>query len=130
MRLLADTHVFLWYASGSERIPPAVRTALQDPQNDVYLSVASIWETIIKHQLGRLPLPEHPATYLPQQRVRHGFDSLPIDEGCMVHLASLPPHHRDPFDRVILAQAIQHQLVVVSVDEIFRSYTIPLLEWA
>jgi PIN domain nuclease of toxin-antitoxin system len=129
VRLLLDTHVFLWFILGSDRIPPAVRAALQDAQNDVLLSAASIWETVIKHQLGKLVLPDPPATYLPSQRERHGFNSLPIDEGCMAQLATLPAHHRDPFDRIIMAQALQHQLVIVTVDEAFRSYPVPILEW-
>ena len=102
----------------------------RDPANEVYLSAASVWEAVIKHALGKLPLPEPPAEYLPRQREAHQIATLAVEEAAFVHLSGLPSLHRDPFDRIILAQALQHQLVVVSVDEAFRSYTIPLLKWA
>ena len=80
------------------------------------MSVASIWEAVIKHGLGKLPLPAPPADYLPQQRDAHGIATLPIDEGAMTHLAGLPALHRDPFDRLLIAQALQHGLTIVTVD--------------
>lgn len=82
----------------------------------MYLSVASVWETVIKYHLGKLPLPDPPADYLPRQRDAHRIASLPIDEGAMPYLAGLPPIHRDPFDRLLVAQALQHGLTVATVD--------------
>ncbi|HVW36958.1 MAG TPA: type II toxin-antitoxin system VapC family toxin [Pirellulales bacterium] len=108
MRLLLDTHVFLWYITADAKLPDAFRSAIQDSANEAYLSVASIWEVVIKCGLGKLSLPGPPADYLPQQRVAHSIASLPIDEGAMSHLAGLPPLHRDPFDRLLVAQALQH----------------------
>lgn len=108
MRILLDTHVFLWYVSADPKLPTAFQTAIQNPTNEIILSVASIWESVIKYQLGKLPLPGPPAEYLPKQRVAHGIALLEIDEGAMVYLAKLAPLHRDPFDRLIVAQAIQH----------------------
>jgi PIN domain nuclease of toxin-antitoxin system len=130
MRLLLDTHVFLWFISGSDRIPARVRSILRDPQNEVFLSVASVWEAVIKYQLRKLELPESPATYLPAQRRRHNIVSLPIEEAALEKLASLPALHHDPFDRLIAAQAQQHGLLVVSVDDALIKYPIAMLAWA
>lgn len=125
MKLLLDTHVFLWYISGDSRLPRAFLDAIRDPANEVYLSAASIWEASIKFSLGKLPLPAAPAVFLTQQRNAHRIDPLPIDEGAMQHLDTLPPLHRDPFDRLLLAQALQHGLVVASVDATLPPYGIP-----
>ena len=127
MRLLLDTHVFLWYITADPKLPAAFRAAIQDPANEVFLSVASIWEAVIKHNLGKLPLPAPPADYLPRQRAAHGIASLPVDEGAMTPLAGLPPLHRDPFDRLLVAQAIQHGLTIVTVDPDVIAYSVPVL---
>ena len=127
MGLLLDTHIFLWFISGDVRLPGAVRDALRDPDNEVYLSVVSLWEAIIKYQLGRLPLPESPETYLPQQRRRHLIASLGVDEENVARLAKLPPLHRDPFDRLLVCQALQHGLTVVTVDAAVRAYPVSAL---
>lgn len=130
MRLLLDTHVFLWYITAYPKLPATFRAAIQDPANEVYLSVASVWEAVIKYGLGKLPLPGPAADYLPQQREAHGIASLPVDEGAMPHLAALPPLHGDPFDRVLIAQALQHGLTVVTVDTALAAYPVPLLPTA
>lgn len=127
MRLLLDTHVFLWYITADPKLPATFRAASQDPANEVYLSVASVWEAVIKHHLGKLPLPAPPADYLPRQRDAHGIASLAIDEGAMSHLADLPPLHRDPFDRLLVAHALQHGLTVATVDPDVAAYSVPLL---
>ena len=80
MKLLLDTHVFLWYITSDAKLPYTFRDAIRDPNNDVYLSAAAIWEAVIKFALGKLPLPKAPADYLPKQRDSHGILSLPIDE--------------------------------------------------
>jgi PIN domain nuclease of toxin-antitoxin system len=127
MKLLLDTHIFLWYISADPRLPAKFRAAIQEPTNDVYLSVVSVWEAVIKHQLGKLQLPQPPADFLPQQREAHAIATLPIDEGALPHLASLPPLHRDPFDRALVAQTIQHGFMLVTVDPIIEAYQVPLL---
>jgi PIN domain nuclease of toxin-antitoxin system len=127
MRLLLDTHVFLWYIIADPKLPANFRMAIQDPANEVFLSVASVWEAVIKYQLGRLPLPAPPANYLPQQRAAHGIATLPVEEEAMPYLAGLTPLHRDPFDRLLVAQALQHGLTVATVDPDVSAYPIPLL---
>ena len=128
MRLLVDTHVFLWYIAADPKLPDSFRGAIQNASNDVFLSSVSVWEAVIKHNLGKLSLPAPPATYLPLQRSAHSITALSVDEGAMPHLADLPPLHRDPFDRLLIAQAMQHELTLITVDRIFSSYPVNLLE--
>jgi PIN domain nuclease of toxin-antitoxin system len=127
MKLLLDTHVFLWYISADPQLPVAFRDAIRDPANEVYLSVGSVWEVVIKYALGKLPLPEAPAEYLPRQREAHRIATLPIEEAALVHLAGLAALHRDPFDRLLIAQALQHGLTLLTVDDAVRAYPVPLL---
>jgi PIN domain nuclease of toxin-antitoxin system len=127
MKLLLDTHVFLWYITADAALPKSFQFAIRDPANEVYLSVASVWEAVIKHSLGKLPLPEPPATYLPQQRVAHGIASLAVEESAMSSLASLPPLHRDPFDRLLVAQSLHGGLLLATVDPAIQAYRVPLL---
>ncbi len=127
MKVLLDTHIFLWYIEADPRLPATHRAAIRDSANAVYLSTASVWEAVIKHGLGKLPLPGPPAEYLPKQRDAHRIESLPIDEGAMPHLATLPPLHRDPFDRMLIAQALQHGLEIATVDPEVMAYPVPVL---
>ena len=127
MKLLLDTHVFLWYISADSKLPVSFRAAIQDSTNDVHLSVASIWEAVIKYSLGKLPLPHPPAVYLPKQRIAHGVEPLPIDEGAMEQLANLPALHRDPFDRILIAQALQYEMKIVTIDPEILAYPVPNL---
>ena len=127
MNLLLDTHIFLWYLSDDPSLPTAVRETIRDPSHRVYLSAASIWEAVIKYELGKLPLPEPRADYLPRERAAHGIDPLPIEEAALVRLAELPPLHKDPFDRMLIAQALQHSLALVTMDSAIRAYSVPLL---
>lgn len=128
MRLLLDTHVFLWYISADARLPPAYAAAIRYASNEVYLSAAAaVWEAVIKQGLGKLPLPRPAAEYLPEQRARHGIQPLPLDEAAMPHLAGLPQLHRDPFDRVMIAQALQRGLTLLSVDADVIAYPVPVL---
>lgn len=130
MRLLLDTHVFLWFISASPRLPPGMRDAIRDTDNDTFLSVAAVWEAIVKHQLGKLPLPQPPQTYLPLQRDLHQIRSLPLDESSVTRLAGLPALHKDPFDRVMVCQALHLGLTMVTVDPAVRAYPISLLPMA
>ncbi|MEX2170501.1 MAG: type II toxin-antitoxin system VapC family toxin [Pirellulales bacterium] len=127
MNLLLDTHIFLWYISGDARLALHHRDSIRDPSNRVYLSVASVWEAVIKHAIGKLALPQSPAAYLPQQRRGHRIDSLPIEESPLAELASLPPLHRDPFDRLLVAQALFYGMTLVTVDPLIQAYPVPVL---
>lgn len=125
MKLLLDTHIFLWFISGDTKLSAEAQASITNPDNDVYLSVASVWEAIVKNQLGKLPLPQAPETYLPQQRQNHNIASLGIDEETIGFLPKLPSLHRDPFDRIIICQALQHGLTIVTVDTAITAYPVP-----
>ena len=127
MKILLDTHIFLWFISGDSRLSADIRDAIRDTDNEVYLSVVSVWESIIKYQLGKLPLPEPPETYLPRQRDLHQIVSLAVDENSVAQLAQLPPLHRDPFDRMLICQALQNGLAIATVDAAIRAYSVSLL---
>jgi PIN domain nuclease of toxin-antitoxin system len=127
MRFLLDTHVFLWFISADARLPATWRDAIQVTGNEVFLSVVSIWEAMVKYALGKLPLPHPPELYLPTQRVQHQITSLSLDEASVCHLATLPLVHRDPFDRMLMCQAIEHALTLVTVDPVFEAYPVPIL---
>ena len=124
MRLLLDTCTFLWWIENSSRLPKSVRSAVSDPAHEVYLSAASIWEISVKHHLGRLPLPQPSEVFLPKQRESHGFLSLPIDEASVLQLHRLPPLHKDPFDRILVCQAIEHGMVLLTPDRLVAQYPV------
>ena len=122
MKLLLDTHIFLWVITGDARVSAAQRDAIRSPDSEVYLSVVSLWEVIIKYQLGKLSLPQSPDVYVPTQRVAHRIMSLAVDEESVARVALLPPLHRDPFDRLLIGQALHHDLTFVTVDAAIRAY--------
>src|SRR5688500_18894146 len=127
MRVLLDTHVFLWLVSGDPRLPKEIESVVRDASNDVFLGSVSLWEAVVKHALGKLPLPGRPETYLPEQRRRHGIATLPLGEADVVRLADLPPLHRDPFDRMLMCQALENDLVLATVDIAVRACPVRLL---
>ena len=123
MRLLLDTHIFLWYITGDPRLPAPIVPMIRDPANEVYLSVISVWEVIVKYQLGKLFLPQSPDLYLLQQRQKHRIETLSLDEDSVANLGKLPFLHRDPFDRMLLCQAMRYGLTIVSVDDAVQAYS-------
>lgn len=127
MRILLDTHIFLWFISGDTQLSTDVRDSIRDPDNEVYLSAVSVWEAIVKYQLGKLPLPERPETYLPRQRDLHQIASLALDESSVIHLAKLLPLHRDPFDRMLICQALHNGLTIATVDSAVRAYPVSVM---
>lgn len=128
MRLLLDTHVFLWMITGDRRLSATARQRISDPANQVFLSVASIWECIVKSQTGKLPLPSPVANYLTTQRVLHQVAILEIDETTVGALEQLPMLHRDPFDRILIAQTLQHRLTLLTADAAVLAYHLPAIE--
>jgi PIN domain nuclease of toxin-antitoxin system len=122
MKLLLDTCTFLWIAGGGRALPPAVAAVYQSSGNDVYLSTASVWEIAIKYSQGRLPLPVPPQTLVPGERERRGLTSLEVDEESALHVTKLPRLHADPFDRLLVAQAIVHGMTILTPDPILARY--------
>ena len=122
MRLLVDTCTFLWIVADSPLLSRRARELFQAADNEVYLSAASAWEIAVKHGFGRLPLPVPPERFVPDMRERHAIVSLPIDEESALHVSRLPAIHRDPFDRMIVAQAIVHGLTILTPDTRVTQY--------
>lgn len=127
MKLLLDTCTFLWLAADDPELTPVARTSCSDSENEVYLSALSAWEIGIKHRLGRLPLPEPPSRYVVSRRRWLRIEPLPFDEACAAHDALLPPHHRDPFDRGLVSQAILNGMTIVTPDAMIARYPAPVL---
>jgi len=127
--LLLDTSTFLWFITASPKLPRSIGDAVRHAESEIWFSVVSFWEILVKHQLGRLPLPEAPASYIPRQRERHRIASLGLDEDSLTHLPRLPALHRDPFDRMLICQAIEHNLRIVTPDPSVRQYPVRT-QWA
>lgn len=127
MRLLLDTCTFLWLISDDDSLSQSARELFQNPQNEVFLSVVSVWEITVKYQLGKLPLPQHPRHYIPQQRTRHYIESLSLHEEAIQHLANLPEIHRDPFDRMLICQAVEEGLVLLTPDPLIQQYPVKVI---
>lgn len=127
MKLLLDTCTFLWLVQGNKNIPVTVRDTFSDPDNDIYLSVISAWEVNIKYQLGRLSLPLAPELFISKERERHLIASLELTEADTLHLANLPDVHKDPFDRMLVCQAIEQSLTILTPDPDIRKYPIRTL---
>ena len=126
MKLLLDTHAFLWWSDEPEKLSEKVLDACQNTDNHLILSIASIWEMQIKIQLGKLKL-RHPLRYLieNQQNVNK-FQILPVSVSHIYMLENLPMHHRDPFDRVLICQAVEDELLLVSKDSVLSEYPVTL----
>ena len=122
MRLLLDTHAFIWWVVGDQRVPHATRRAIVDDSNDKLISAASAWEIATKHRIGKLPGAEALALDIPGAIAFQGFEELPVTVAEGVRAGELPGPLRDPFDRMIIAQALTHDLVVVSNETLFDRY--------
>jgi len=127
VRLLLDTHALLWAASDPKQLRAEAREALQDETNDVAVSAVTAWEIGIKQSLGKLELPKPAELWLPEVLERTGFDAVSVDLPSALHVRSLPWHHRDPFDRLLIAQAITGNYVIVTRDGQFASYGADIL---
>lgn len=127
MRLLLDTHVFIWWDSEPAKLSPRVLALCQDKENTLLLSVASAWEIQFKMQLGKLKL-HLPLSHLIQgQQETNALEVLPITLNHALALDALPPHHKDPFDRLLLAQSTVEDLVLVRKDSVFKNYPVEVV---
>jgi len=127
MKLLLDTHSFLWFIGGSSKLSVNARMLIEDLSNQSVLSVASLWEIAIKVSSGKLSLVQSFETFIPQQMSLNGIELLEISFPHTVVVATLPFHHRDPFDRLLIAQAIVEQIPIVGCDTKFDAYAITRL---
>jgi len=127
MKLLVDTCTFLWILADSPRLSKTAAKVFLDRNNERYLSAASAWEIGIKNATGRLALPERPDVFVPMLREASGIRSLDIDEESALHAARLPALHTDPFDRILVAQAIVHGMTILTPDPEIERYAVRVL---
>ncbi len=127
MRLLLDTHAFMWWLAGNRRLSSAARRAVDDSSNDVVVSAATAWEITTKHRVGKLQEAAAVARDVTASIASQGFEELAITVQDAERAGRLPGAHRDPFDRMLIAQALTHDLTVVSIDSVFDRYGVPRL---
>ena len=124
MKLLLDTCTFLWLITDDPALSNKARDLFTDPVNEAYLSTVSVWEIVVKFSLDKLRLPQAPERFIPDQRERHGVAELPLEEQAVFYLPRLPALHRDPFDRMLICQAIQHELTLLTPDPLITQYAV------
>jgi PIN domain nuclease of toxin-antitoxin system len=127
LKVLIDTHCWLWLCSEPERFSQSTLERLADRDTERFVSSASIWEIVIKHGLGKLPLPVAPHAFVPSRLETTRTDVLPISAAHALRVADLPDHHRDPFDRMIVAQSMVEATPLLTADKALRRYGVELL---
>ena len=127
MKLLLDTCTFLWLAGGGRSLSQTAAGAVRDPSNEVFLSAVSTWEIVVKSGMGRLPLPEPPDRLILTERRLRGIAALSFDEDSALQGLRLPQLHRDPFDRLLIAQAIALGLAIVTPDPLIAQYPVRVI---
>ena len=126
MKLLLDTCTFLWLAGG-QPLSANASAAVRDPSHDVFLSAVSVWEIVSKHKSGRLPLPEPPDRLIPTERGLRGVRALAFDEESALQVIRLPGLHRDPYDRMLICQAVALGLAIVTPDPLIVQYPVRVI---
>jgi PIN domain nuclease of toxin-antitoxin system len=124
VKLLLDTCSFLWITTAQTELSSVARTAFESESNETYLSVVSSWEIAIKSGLKNLPLPEPVQVFLPRARMLHKIESLSLNEEAIVQLPRLPRLHGDPFDRILVCQAIAEGMAILTPDQLIRQYPV------
>jgi PIN domain nuclease of toxin-antitoxin system len=127
MRILLDTHTVLWWAGDIERLSTKARTILSDVQSDIFMSVVTVWEIAIKYHLGRLRMPISPEQFIAHLTAELQLTILPIEASHTFTAASLPFHHRDPFDRLLVSHAMYHNIPILTSDSVLPRYPIQVI---
>ncbi|ANE54113.1 type II toxin-antitoxin system VapC family toxin [Methylomonas sp. DH-1] len=127
MKLLLDTHIFLWLNDDPKQLASTVQTLLSSGEHELYLSIATPWEIQIKCQLGKLSLAMPIEELVDKNRTENNIQLLPVELSHISYLAQLPPHHKDPFDRILIAQAIVEDMTIITADHAFTNYSVPVL---
>lgn len=127
MKALLDTHVFLWWIIGDPRVPTNVFDFISDGNNELFFSAASCWEIAIKAQLGRIEITNEIEDFIPDQMVKNAVQGLAIHLSHALHVYNLPDHHRDPFDRMLVAQAQIEKIPIVTSDPFITKYDVPVI---
>lgn len=124
MRAILDTHTFLWWVVDDPQLSPLCRQIITDGSNTIYFSVASAWEIAIKYQIGKLPLPDRPDIYVTDRVKTNGFEILGINLHHALHTSDLPLLHRDPFDRILIAQSKTENIPLLTADPLIAQYDV------
>jgi len=124
VKVLLDTCAFLWITTDDAQLSESARQIFKNPNNEIFLSSVSAWEIIVKNGIGKLPLPSLADEFIASQRIKHEIDSLPLTEKAVFHLNKLPNHHKDPFDRMLICQAIEHDLTILTSDSLIVQYPV------
>lgn len=127
MKILLDTCAFLWFQQDSPQLTPTAKAHIMDPANEVYLSAVSVWEIARKYAMGGLTLPSHPSSLIPAVRWNSGIDSLPLTEMDALAAEKLQLFHKDPFDRMLIAQALMGGLAIITADRAFDPYPVRVI---
>lgn len=127
MRYLLDAHTFMWWDGNSEKLSSTVFEIISDDENVIYLSVVSVWEIAIKKQLGKLPIRSDLATIIIEQQAENGFQILPIELAHTLKITELPLHHKDPFDRLLIAQSVVENIPILGKDAVFQKYDVEVI---
>ena len=127
MKLLADTHVVLWSATDAQRLAASARAAIEDGANELCVSIVTAWEISVKQSLGKLELPAPAEQWLPEVLRRTGFEVAEIGLAAALRVRALPWHHRDPFDRLLIAHALEDGYTIITHDETLAMYGVPIL---
>jgi PIN domain nuclease of toxin-antitoxin system len=126
MKALLDTHTFLWAISGNEKLSRRAGQIFVAP-NDLWLSVASVWEILTKVQIGKMPLPRPTGPYLVKKCAENRIEVLPVKLDHVLKIETLPMHHRDPFDRILIAQSLEENLPLITSDAVFNRYDLEVI---
>ncbi|MGL5873583.1 MAG: type II toxin-antitoxin system VapC family toxin [Xenococcaceae cyanobacterium] len=127
MLALLDTNAFLWWVTDDERLSSQARGVISDPSNTLIFSIVSAWEIVIKANLGKLPLPEPPETYIPNRVSYYGFQTLTIEMKHVLHISKLESHHNDPFDRLLIAQSQVENIPIITIDRKISLYDVEVI---
>jgi len=126
MKFLLDTHIFLWWITTSQVLSQTAQDIIREGNSELYWSTASSWEVAIKYKIGRLPLPQVPELFIPTELAKNRIDSLPIVNDHSFRAGQLPIHHRDPFDRMLIAQAQVENMEIISNDRQINLYDVKI----
>jgi PIN domain nuclease of toxin-antitoxin system len=127
MNLLLDTSTFLWWITSDSKLSERAQSLIAGESNTLFVSAASGWEIATKFAIGKLPLPGSPSIYVPEQMQINGFVALPVEMSHSLHVHSLPLHHKDPFDRILIAQSQIESMPILTADPLIKQYGVPVL---
>jgi len=128
LKVLLDTCTFLWITQDAEELSEHAKEVFKNPNNEIFLSSVSSWEIWVKHKLGKLILKTTPTEFIPQSRRKHRIKEMNLSESAVLHINKIPDHHNDPFDRMLICQALEEHCVILTPDKLIHKYPVKV-EW-